>query len=269
MPVITISRGSYSRGREVAEKVADKLGYQLISREAMLRASEEYNVPEIKLVRAIHDAPSILDRLSHKKEKYIAYIRAALLQQFSKDNTVYHGLAGHFFVRDISHVLKVRILSDTEDRIKTEMARESISRAEALRTLKKDDEERRKWSLYLYGIDKQDPSLYDLVIHIKTIQVDDAVDIICHTAGLTHFQATDESTEAIKDLTLAAAVKAAIIDIDYNCRVTAAAGSVNIEAVGTQVQRAQIAADIRSIVEDMPGVREVLVDVKPMLPLSE
>jgi len=67
MSIITISRGSYNRGKEVAEKLAQKLDYQCISREILLEASKEYNVPEIRLIRTIRDAPSILERLTHKK----------------------------------------------------------------------------------------------------------------------------------------------------------------------------------------------------------
>ncbi|MGO8880778.1 MAG: cytidylate kinase family protein [Desulfomonilaceae bacterium] len=52
MAIITISRGSYYRGREVAEKLAAQLGYECISREIILEASKEFNIPEIKLVRA-------------------------------------------------------------------------------------------------------------------------------------------------------------------------------------------------------------------------
>ncbi|NIM21548.1 MAG: cytidylate kinase-like family protein, partial [Candidatus Latescibacteria bacterium] len=58
MSIVTISRGSYSRGKEVAEKVAEKLGYECISRDVIIEACDEFNVPEVKLVRAIHDAPS-------------------------------------------------------------------------------------------------------------------------------------------------------------------------------------------------------------------
>lgn len=72
MSIITISRGSYSRGKEVAEKVAAALGYECISREVLLEASEQFNIPEIKLVRAIHDAPSILERFTYGKERYVA-----------------------------------------------------------------------------------------------------------------------------------------------------------------------------------------------------
>ena len=48
MAIVAISRGSYSRGKEVAERVAERLGYQCISREVIIEASREFNIPEIK-----------------------------------------------------------------------------------------------------------------------------------------------------------------------------------------------------------------------------
>ena len=128
MSIITISRGSYSRGKEVAEKLAQALGYECISREILLEASEKFNIPEIKLVRAIHDAPSILERITYGKERYVAYLRAALLKHVQKDHVVYHGLAGHFFLQGIPHVLKVRIIADLEDRVQEEAARKHLGR---------------------------------------------------------------------------------------------------------------------------------------------
>ena len=62
MPIITISRGSYSMGKAVAEQVARRLDYRLISREVLLDAGSRFNIPEIKLKKAIHDAPGILER---------------------------------------------------------------------------------------------------------------------------------------------------------------------------------------------------------------
>ena len=214
MAIITISRGSYSRGKEVAEKVAQKLGYDCISRDILLDASEQFNIPEIKFLRAIHDAPSILDRFTYGKEKYIAYIQAALLKYLREDNMVYHGLAGHFFLNSVSHVLKVRIIAALADRVRLEMEREGTDEKDALRNLQKDDEHRRKWSRSLYGIDTWDPSLYDLVIHIKQVTVDDAVDIICHAVHLKPFQTTPQSRQAMNDLAVAAEVKAALIELE-------------------------------------------------------
>jgi cytidylate kinase len=204
MAIITISRGSYYRGKEVAEKLAQKLGYDCISREILLEASEEYNIPEIKLIRAIQDAPSILERFTRQKEKYVAFIRAALLRHVQKDNVVYHGLFGHFFLQDIPHVLKVRIVGDLEARVADEVKREGISADKAREIIMRDDEERRKWALYLYGADSWDATLYDLVIHLKTISVDDAVSLISHALELPSFQTTPQSQAAIDSLVEAA-----------------------------------------------------------------
>jgi cytidylate kinase len=269
MPIITISRGSYSKGKEVAEKVAQKLGYECISRDIILEASEEFHVPEIKLIRAIHDAPGILDRLSHKKEKYIAYIQTELLKHFCKDNVVYHGLAGQHFVKKISHVLKVRIIADMEDRVRLEMERERISKKEAIHTLQKDDEERKKWSQHLYGIDSLDSSLYDMVLHIHKISVDDAADIICHTVGLKDFQTTPQSQKAIDDLFLTAEVKSAVIDLNYYMKISVKNGIVFVKCEAAPLQQSKLSHDIQKAVKQIPGVMEVRIDVEPIFPLSE
>jgi cytidylate kinase len=207
MPIITISRGSYSRGKEVAEKLAQKLGYRCISRDILLEASEQFNIPEIKLIRAIHDAPSILERFTHGKERYVAYLRSTLLKHVQKDNVVYHGLAGHYFLRGIPHVIKVRIMADLEDRVQEEMRREKISAEEARFILKKDDDERRRWGIQVYGVDTWDPMLYDMVLHVKSLTVDDAVDLISKAAQLPRFQATPESQQLLDDMALAVGVE--------------------------------------------------------------
>jgi cytidylate kinase len=263
MAIITISRGSYSKGKEVAEKVAQKLGYECLSRELLLETSGQFNIPEIKLVRALHDAPSFLDRFTYGKERYLAYIESVLFEHVQKNNVVYHGLAGHFFLKDIPHVLKVRIIAEIEDRIKLEMEREKISRDEALRILKKDDYERRQWSLKLYGIDTWDASLYDLVFHIRKITVDNAVDIICWTAGLGQFKATGESQKFLSDMVLAARVKATLVNTLPGVRVTAQGGVVFVEAGTHESTHSRVAAEIRAMVMKVPGVQDVKVHVTP------
>jgi cytidylate kinase len=200
MGIITISRGSYSRGVEIAEKLAKKLGYDCISREILLKASKEFDIPETKLQHAIQDAPSIFDHIKDGKKKYVAFIRKAFLEQIKKDNIVYHGYAGHFFTREIPNILKVRILANIETRIKVLMEREKIPEEEARKLLYKIDIERRKWSMFLYGIDTNTTELYDLVLHIDCIDVGGAVEIIYDVAKRPCFQTTPAARKKIKEL---------------------------------------------------------------------
>lgn len=262
MAIITISRGSYSRGKEVAEKVAKKMGYDCISRDTILEASKQSHIPEIKLIRAIHDAPNILERFTYHKEQYIAYIQAALLRNVRKDNVVYHGLAGHFLLKGISHVLKVRIIADMDDRVKLEMEREGISKKEARHILTKDDEQRRKWSKYIYGIDTKEPSLYDLVIHVKKMTVDDAVETICRVAGLKSFKTTAKSQKAMDDLYLACEVKAQVIYLKPDMKVHADGGKILVEVKVPHSKEHDLVMRIKEVAGNIPGVNEIHVQTE-------
>ena len=269
MAVITISRGSYSRGKEIAEKVAAKLGYQCISRDLLLEVSKDYNIPEIKLVHAIHDAPGILKRLSRKDKKYIAYIKSALLNHLKADNIVYHGLAGHFFVKDVPHALKVRILADMGDRVRLEMERKDIKADEARRILEKDDEERRKWSQRLYGIDTADPSLYDLVFHIKQLTVDDAVDMICDCASKEQFKTTSESLRMIEDLALSAALEKALIDVWTDVTVCVDNHIAHIETQAPVRVEERLIKEIREVALGFEDISDVRIKCNRVVALSE
>jgi len=263
MSIITISKGSYTRGTEVAETLAKKLGYDCISRDILIQASEEFNIPEIQLIGAIHDAPSILERFTHGKERYVKYIRKALLQHVRKDNVVYHGLAGHFFLQDIPHVFKIRIIADMEDRVREEVRRTAISPEKALYNLKKDDDERRKWGLQIYGIDTWDSRLYDMVLHIKTITVKDASEMIYQMVQTPVFKTTPESQMILDDLLLSATVEAALVKIAPTIKVAADAGIVYIGNVDAPITvKHVVLAEIKSLAEKVDGVKKVVLGLQ-------
>ena len=263
MSIITISRGSYSKGKEIAEKVADRLGYECISREVFIKASKDFNVSEIKLARAMHDAPSVWEAFTYGRERYVAYLHDALLRRARKDNLVYHGLAGHFMLKDIPHVLNVRIVADLEDRIRLEMERENVDRGQALRKLEKDDHDRTQWSLSVWGHDNGDPRLYDMVLHIHRLTVDDAVKIICHTAQLEQLQKTPESQKILEDRVLEAEVRIKLVDRFPSTKVTALNGIVNVSLNAPLIQENQISEEISELVGPVEGVREVRVTIVP------
>jgi cytidylate kinase len=263
MSTVIISRGSFSHGKEVAEKLAGKLGYKCISREIILEASKHFNIPEIKLTRAIHDAPSILDRFTYGKERYVTYFREALLHHLQKDNVVYHGLAGHFLVQGVSHVLKVRIIADLEDRVAEEMRREGLSAEEARAFLEKDDEERYRWSYHLYGIDNRDPSLYDLVIHIKSISTEGTADIIQYALSLPQFRTTPESQKAMDDLLLAAQVQAALVEEVPSARVEVEKGELLVSLGVAWGEDKKLIAKVDRIVDAVGGVKVKVRLVSP------
>ncbi len=263
MPIITISRGSNSFGKETAEKLAEKLGYECISREILIEASEQFHVPEIKLVHAMHDSPTILDRFTHGKEKYVAYIRAALLRHLQKDNVIYHGFAGHFFLKGISHVLKVRIVADMDDRIEIVMKRDNVNQVQAQRIIEKDDAERRKWSAYLYGIDTWDSTLYDIVLRINKLTVNTAIEIILDAIKQPAIKTTVESQQMLDDLTTAALIEAELVNEFPTIRASVDNGNALINLKTFINETKEVTAKIEDTLKKIKGVKTVQIDIIP------
>ena len=183
MAIITISRGCHSHGREIAECVAEKLGYECISQEVLLEASRFFDMSETRIFESLHDAPGLLERLTHVRQRFINGFRAALLDHVVRDNVVYHGFAGQMLLSGVSHVLRVRVLADMEERVRMLTTKENLSRGDAERRIAHEDHERSEWYRNFYGIDMNDPSLYDLVVHIGRLTIGDACDIVCRTAS--------------------------------------------------------------------------------------
>ena len=199
--------------------------------EIILEACAEFNIPEIKLVRALHDAPTVLERFQHGKDRYLSYYRYALLKHVRKDNVVYHGLAGHYLLRDISHVLKVRIISDMNHRVHEEMKRTGISEKEARSLLKNDDEERRKWGIQVYGTDTWDSRLYDMVLHINSLTIDDAVQVLFEMARKPQFKATEQSRKALDNALRKAKIHSLLVGYSANVKVTLNEGQAVISNI--------------------------------------
>ncbi len=116
--------------------------------------------------------------------------------------------------------------------------------------------------MHLYGIDPDNSSLYNLVIHINNISAEDAADLIYQAVRLDRFQTTAESQRALDDLALAARVKASIIERHRRANVAAHDGLVYIGLEGTSSNEE---AELRDAVQGLPGVKRVDLHMYPFV----
>ncbi len=279
MAIITISRGCYSHGKEIAEKVAVKLGYECVSREILIEASHYFHVPEMKLLKSLHDAPSILERITHGEDMYLSYVQAAFLEHAKKDHIVYHGHGGHLLMPEISHVLKVRVIAELNQRIEFLQQKQNVSKDEAAAFIKKEDQERAQWTRYLYKMDMNDPQIYDIVLNIGRLTIADACEIICATVQRDTYRGTPSSKKAIQDLALSSHVEAALQTV-CKAEVRADDGIVRIKVPAQKIRKTSYARpkvqayvneriredlrkDIEGIVKKIPDVKEVFYNIEP------
>lgn len=260
MPIISISRGSYHRGRDVAHAVAEILRYECISRDSLLENSEEFDIPEIRLMPNVKHAAQVLERFSFGRERFINYMSSSILRFLKKDNHIYHGLAGQFFVDKVRHVIKVRVIADLNERVTAEAERKGVSEEQARLQLIQDDEERRKWAMLLYGIDISEPDNYDMVLNISTMGVEEAASLIVKAAHFPCYQATEESTRHIQNLALKSEVKAALFDYPQ-ASVFVDDGFVRIQIKVPEEQGAVVQQRIETALQGLEGLKSAEIRV--------
>jgi len=261
MAIITVSRGTFSGGLRLAEYIADKLGYRCLARIALAEAAGRYGVSEEKLSEAISGAPGVMERLSSQRMHYLACLRAALVREVKDDNVVYHGLAGHFLLTGVPQVLRVKVIANMEFRIKAAMERSHLTKEDAMLVIKTNDDKRAKWTRFLYHVDWNAPSLFDLVINLDQISLSGAGDVVCDTVELDEFKATPERKKIIEDLVLSTEVRAIIAANAASKNIADAGIEINADngtvTIGGTVPTLDDADKIREIARTVSGVEEI------------
>jgi hypothetical protein len=84
------------------------------------------------------------------------------------------------------------------------------TREAALAYIEKVDQERREWVRFLFGVEWDDPLLYDLVLNLSRMSLDTACAAVIQLAARPEFQPTPESAKALRDLVLRSRVEAAL-----------------------------------------------------------
>jgi cytidylate kinase len=269
MSIITISRGSLSGGRSLADRVAARLGYRCISSEALIEAATKYGVPEPKLSEVFDKTPSFWERLTKSRRLYLIFIQAAMCELASEGRLVYHGQGGQQLLRGISHVMKVRLIAPLEFRLKAAVEREGLSREAALQYIQQIDEERLRRMRYLFNVDWRDPALYDVVLNIEHMSLETAADVVIFMDQHPEYQPTVASEKKLHDLTLSCQIKASLaaypvtsgIDVD----VRADDGIVWLTGL---IDSNELEYEIIRMAQSVSGVKEVISDleIKPVFP---
>ena len=206
MRAITISREYGSGGGEIAARLAQRLGWQLIDHSVIEQTARELEVYETEVEK--HDEeyvestrPGILDRIveqlapsapmtggggvfvrsssSAEARAYQATMRHIIIAAAATGHVVIVGRAGQVLLEDNRDVLQVRVVAPLEPRVAYVVHREGLDTETARRRVQAKDQARTRYMQIQYQSQHEDPHLYDLVIDTAVLDLDSAVELIC------------------------------------------------------------------------------------------
>lgn len=199
MAIITISRGTLSGGRAVAQLLAQKLGYPCVGHEILNEAAKTLGASEEDLSGKLEAAPGRWAHLTQERKIYLLAVQTALAARCTAGSLVYHGLAGQFLLRGLPGVLRVRLIAPMPMRVRALMdAHHRMGPKVAQEFIDDVDQDRRRWVKLMYGADVEDPFLYDLTVNLRSISHETACTIIVEAAAQPQYHITDNVIAELK-----------------------------------------------------------------------
>ncbi len=169
---------------------------------------------------------------------------------------IYHGLAGHLLLKKAPALLRLRVIAPLDLRIRMARERLQLSPDDAIAYIHRMDEDRRKWTQFLYGVDWQDSSLYDFVINLERLSIDQGCDAVAAVVEGHGFEFTPQFEAIMNDLTLASRVRAdlALDPFTSNLEVEVEAQGGSVCVRGTHFEQVE---EVERVVRSLPGVVSV------------
>lgn len=195
--VITIARGFGSGGKEIAQKLSERLGISWYERQILKFASEKSGITEgifdesdekIKghmISKLIHAIPNkyVVEATSNKftSDINLFNIQAEIIESLAKtESCIIVGKCANILLKDYDNVISIYIEAPRAACVRSVMSKIGVEEEEAHKLILKTDKYRYDYyKFYTGGKDWRDPVAYDMTLNSDRIGRDKCVDIIC------------------------------------------------------------------------------------------
>lgn len=189
-PIITVSRGYGAHGEEVASKLAELTGFQLLDREVLDAIINDIGIQNKMVELFDEDTRSELESWFYgmitgrivDKSDYLKSLTKIIGSVLKYGQTIIVGRGANVIVGK-DRGFHLRVTASMDYRASTIAKRQGISPEEA--RVKIEESDRRKSAFFKksFGVDIDDLSLYDLVVSTDSLSVDDVVELALLTYG--------------------------------------------------------------------------------------
>jgi cytidylate kinase len=259
MQIICISRGSYSKGQELAQIVAKKLDFDCLDRRELMEEATRRGIPVGRMELAMIKPHTFADRLALEKEHYKAFATNMICEKALQKNLVYHGRTGHLLLPGIDNVLRVRVVANLESRIEAVMKRLRLDRAKARDYIVQVEEDRRLWARSFYNVRWDESLLYDVIINTDHLSIENAATALCSMAEMPEFKFTPAARKIFKNILLSSRCRVALFDDErtFSLQTTVRADN-GVVSVTYSPRQEKLSKHIPEILKEVPGIKEIL-----------
>jgi cytidylate kinase len=258
--MIAMTREMGSLGKDVAAGVAARLNKRVVYHEIIEPIANKMRLRKSHVERLLDGRSGLWEKLTTDRTS-LSIFTADETFKFLRDGStgVIRGWGAVHLLKNISHVVRVRVCAPLETRIERMMQRLATDNRETVANeIELSEEAHSAITKRHFGVNWRDPELYDLVLCTERLSVDECVDEVEGMLQRKCFQETPESVSMVDNLATEWAVRSALRrdERTKSTSVTVAcdAGTLRLlGVVGTQ-DESGAAAEVAAAVE---GVKQV------------
>jgi cytidylate kinase len=182
MNVITVTRDYGAGGYEVAPRLAEQLGWEVLDRELLHQAAALERVSDEELERMDEKAVRLVDRfrLHPPHQRYLHGLTEVARRAAERGNVVLVGRGTGQLLADCPTALHLRLVAPLDLRARRMAQKEGWSQEQALARCTEQDRTRERFTRYFFGDAPLQSWSYHLTFHTGRVPLDDVV--ACVTA---------------------------------------------------------------------------------------
>ncbi|MGZ5084638.1 MAG: cytidylate kinase family protein [Usitatibacter sp.] len=212
MPLIAMTREMGSLGRDVAAGVAARAGKRVVYHEIIEPIANKMRLRKSHVERFLDGRSGIWERLTTDRTS-LSIFTADETFKFLRDGStgVIRGWGAVHLLRNIPHVIRVRVCAPLETRIARMMERLATdNRSTVENEIQMSEEAHTAITKRHFGVNWRDPELYDIVLSTERLSVAECVDEIEGMMRRECFQETPESLRMADNLSAEWSVRSAL-----------------------------------------------------------
>jgi cytidylate kinase len=201
MPVITISRLTGSGGAKIGQQLAERLGASYLNTQIIREVASRLGMSEATARAYDERAEAFIERLSRvlwlahpgmvpmsgvasplpfesTTQAFVEVTRELVREVARTGNAVIFGHGAQFILAQQPGVLHVRFIAPLAFRVERVMLRENISRAEAERRVREEDQRRANGIRQFYDADWHAPDPFHLILNTALWDEDTCIRLV-------------------------------------------------------------------------------------------
>jgi len=190
MTVIAMTRQPGSLGSEVANGIAGRLGLKIIHSEIVANnVAERLGVEESAVLRYVDGSAALFERLAINRRKFSRYTAEEILSIAQQGRVLIRGWGAATLLRDMPHVISVRVCASMNFRVRVMMERSGAKNAEEVREhLERMDAAQARAMRASFNVEHEDALLYHIVLNTDRLPIDACVNAVCELARHRRFR---------------------------------------------------------------------------------